>query len=73
MNDLKKKLVLDVAYNLGDIVFLRTRDERSPGMVTRFSVTRNGVTYGICWGKTGTETWHFDYELTSEFLPSFET
>lgn len=68
-----KKVVFDVSYTFGDIVFLKTCNERRAGMVTRISLTRNGATYGVSWGHNGTDSWHFDYELTSEYLPSFES
>lgn len=66
-----KKLTLDIAFTFGDIVFLKTRAERVAGMVTRISVARHSITYCVSWGN-GNETWHYEYELTSEFLPSFE-
>jgi hypothetical protein len=73
MNEtLAKKIVLDVAFTFGDVVFLKTCDERKAGMVTRLSVTRNETTYGVSWGASGADTWHFDYELTTEYLSSFE-
>lgn len=67
-----KKLSIDVAYSFGDVVFLRLRSDRVSGMVTRLNVTNNGVTYGVTWGVDARESWHFDYELTGEYLPSYE-
>lgn len=58
------------AYWLGSIVFLRTRQERLPGMVTGVSVKPTGVIYCVGWGD-GKEDWHYEMELTAEYIAEF--
>lgn len=60
-------------YWIGDIVFLRVNDERKRGMVTRVNiVAHDAVSYGVTWCG-GSETWHYECELTAEYLPDFST
>lgn len=71
MTETTKKVVLDVDFTFGDIVFMRMKSERVAGMVTRFSVTKRGITYGVTWSDNRAESWHFDYELTTEYVPDY--
>lgn len=70
MTDLKT-IEVRVEFDFGDIVFLRVNEERKPGMVTRITLTKTGITYAVTW-QGGSETWHFGYELTGEYLPSYQ-
>jgi hypothetical protein len=63
-------LYVDHAY--GATVHLKLRQERMPGMVTGFLVRSTGLVYLIAWGD-GSESSHFDVELTDSFTPDFET
>jgi len=56
-------------YTFGDVVYLRVRGEQVRGMVTQITL-RSGSSplYGVTWG-SGTESWHYEYELSTEFLP----
>ena len=66
------KITVEVAFEIGDVVFLRMREERLGGLVTRFMVGRGGVTYAVTWGN-GSETWHYAFELSIEHIPDFVT
>lgn len=66
-----KTLTVQVAYGLGDIVFLRVAEERIAGMVTSISVRPGHVIYMVSWDG-GLDTYHYEMELTSEFVQSFE-
>lgn len=60
-------------YWLGDVVFLRVNEDRKPGMVTRLTICANGaISYAVTW-RGGNETFHYDCELTSEYLPDYGT
>ena len=61
---------VETLYWIGDIVYLRTRTDKIAGMVTTVSVRPNGLLYCVGWG-TGTETWHYEMELTAEYVPDF--
>ncbi len=66
------KITVEVAFEIGDVVFLRMREERIGGLVTRFAVGAGGVTYAVAWG-TGQETWHYALELSVEHIPNYVT
>ena len=59
------------AFWLGDIVYLRVRDERVRGMVTTVLVYSSGQSYGVTWGDSVEEVTHQEMELTAEFVPDF--
>jgi len=59
----------DVAYWLEDVVFLRIREERKPGMVTAITIAPTGVMFTVRFDEAESE--HYEFELTSEFLPSY--
>lgn len=40
------------------------------GIVTGVSFRDTGVIYCVGWG-TGTESWHYEMELTAEYVPDF--
>ena len=67
-----KTIELELAFQLGDIVFLRVCEERDAGMVTGICLRPdNTVIYYVSWGSGG-ESGHYAIELTDSFLPAFE-
>ena len=61
-------------FELGDIVFLRVKEDRVAGMVTVVSVRPGHVLYGVSWASSpGSESFHYAMELTSEFVPQYDT
>lgn len=59
------------AYGLGDVVYLRLRDEPQRGMVTRVEFRANGgAFFEVSWG-SATSSWHYAVELTNEYVPDF--
>lgn len=71
MNDDLKNRSVQAAYWLTDIVYLRVNDEHRPGMITGIQVRANdSLLYGVTW-RGGSESWHFECELSSEFVPDF--
>jgi hypothetical protein len=63
------KISLDYAF--GDVVYLRLRLEKIPGMVTGMYLRPTGNSFIICWGKDANETTHYAFELTREFVPDY--
>lgn len=63
-------LRFDVAYDIGDIVYLKIAQERSPGMVTGYIIRPEGsaILYYVAW-EDGYEKTHFALELCSEYSP----
>jgi hypothetical protein len=39
-------------------------------MVTGVNIRPGGLHYGVTWG-SGSESWHYEYELTPEFVADF--
>lgn len=60
-----RTLTLDLAYAIGDTVHLRCRREPLEGVVTGHIVRPGHVKRIVAWGD-GTETDHFDFELSEE-------
>ena len=61
----------DVAFWLGDIVYLKVRAERKPGFVTCVSVHPTGTRYWVTF-EDG-ESDHYEFELSSEYVPDYGT
>lgn len=55
-------LTIDVAFELGQTVYLKTDKEQLPRIVTRYWVSKSAVLYALGCG-TG-ETTHFDLEIS---------
>lgn len=66
-----KTIELQVAYELGDIVFLKIECERIPGMVTGLSIRPNGVAYSVTWPGRA-ESSHYAMELTTDYIPQYD-
>jgi hypothetical protein len=61
----------DLPYWFEDIVYLRVREEKKKGMVTGIGIRPGGTTYFVTWEEG--ESDHYDFELTSEFIPDYDT
>ena len=57
-------------YPIGQVVYLRCRDEAIRGMITRIQFSPNGLSFSVCWGNAS-ETWHYPMELSTEYVPKF--
>jgi hypothetical protein len=60
-------------YSPGDVVFLKIRTERIPGMVTAIHIYPGTASFMVCWASDGRETCHYALELTPEFIPDYVT
>ena len=55
----------DLAYNFGDIVYLRTDSEQKERIIVEICLYPNGtVQYACILGYD--KSWHYDFELTVE-------
>lgn len=61
---------IKTAYWIGDTVYLRLRADRIPGLVTGVQFYPGNYMYCITWG-TGTDTRHYELELTTEYMPDY--
>jgi hypothetical protein len=62
---------LSPLYWFGDIVYLKTRGEKLQGMVTGLQIRPDSrYIYQVTWGH-GTESAHYEIELTHEFVPEY--
>jgi hypothetical protein len=52
-------------FKLGEIVYLATDPDQHPRMVTGINIRGTGAYYGLAFGSKE-ETWHYDFEITSE-------
>ncbi len=60
------------AYWLGDIVYHRLATEKRRGMITGINLCPDGMYYWVTWSD-GHEMKHYPIELSTEFLPDYET
>jgi hypothetical protein len=63
--------MIRTAYWLGDVVYLRVRTDRIPGLIAGIVIRPGTLIYIVCWGNSGAETWHYEIELTAEYVPDF--
>ena len=61
----------DVAFWYGDIVYLRVRQDRKPGLVTCVSLHPTGVMYSVAFEDGDSD--HHEFELSAEYLPDYGT
>lgn len=66
-----KKIAIFSRFVLGDIVYLKIREEREPGMITGITVRPGTHIYHITW-EDGCEATHYEIELTDTYEPKFE-
>lgn len=57
-------------FAIGDTVYHRLADSRTPGLVTGYIVRPNGCCYYITWPGRH-ESAHYDLELDGEYTPNF--
>lgn len=63
---------LGFAFTLRQTVYRQARAEKVKGKITAISIRPTGTTFGVTWG-TGSESWHYDFELSDEFTPDYAT
>ena len=62
-----------VEYGLGEKVYLKLREDRTPGLITGIAINPGCVCYFISWPDTRAETRHYELELCRDFEPEWST
>ena len=57
-------MLIDNKHEIGDIVFLATDEEQLERFVTGLSIRPNSISYMLSCGSN--ESFHYDFEITSE-------
>lgn len=70
-DDLKTRTIY-VKFDIGDIVYLKLREDKYKGILGGFDVRPTGNTYFVAW-EDGSNSYHYDMELTSEFIPTYNS
>lgn len=65
-------LTFAAPWRFGTIVYHRCAAEKRKGMITGYSFDPRGISVRVSWGDCS-ETWHHVLELTTEFLPDYES
>ena len=55
---------INVDFNLGDLVFLKTDPDQKQRMITKISITPDGIYYNLNCGVE--ESPHYSIEITSD-------
>lgn len=58
--------VVQLAFLVGQVVYLKVAECPVAGMVTNVDICPHGATYHVTWGDTRVSTPHYDIELTTE-------
>jgi len=61
---------VDTLYDIGNVVYLRCRDERLKGMITQILID-GSISYLIVWG-TGSSSWHEEFEISIHYIPDYK-
>lgn len=56
-------LKIEIAYQIGDIVFLKTDPEQNERMVTEIRVRQNSILYSLSCGTTDSQ--HYEIEIST--------
>ena len=62
--------VIRTEYSIGDLVYLKLREDKEKAYITGISVRPAGVAYYLSWGDA-TESFHYDFEITKEYVPNY--
>lgn len=65
-------MTVHLPWTFGTVVYLRNRQERIKGLIVGYTLDPRGFCCWVAWPDTS-ETKHFALELTTEYLPDYET
>jgi len=57
-------MFIENKFEIGQIVYLKTDTAQDQHIVTRISVSAQGVTYNLNRGSF--DSWHYDFEISTE-------
>jgi len=58
------KKYIDVEFEIGEVVYLKTDIDQHQRIVTAIQITASGVLYRLAFGAA--DTWHYDIEISTE-------
>jgi len=64
--------IIPLTYDVGEVVYHRLASDRHRGMVTGIQIQPDGISYWVTWDDRH-ETRHYAIELSTEFVPDYET
>ncbi len=73
MSDERQLRTVKLPFECGDTVYYRGRTERVPGTVIGFVVIGRSIRTLVRWTNDMDQIEHEFFELTTEYIPSFET
>lgn len=62
--------IRELAFPIGQTVYLRMQDEKRRGMITGYMVDDSSVMFRVAWGNA-TDSIHYAIELTATYQPEF--
>ena len=64
MESNQREMRIDTKYDIGQLVFLKTDSEQHQRIIIQITINQLGLQYNL---RCGTEdSWHFDFEFTTE-------
>lgn len=73
MPESKHQRLVTLDFGFGDVVYLRVRRDKVPGMIVSIELRPCGMSYCVTWGNEGHALSHYAFELTAEYLPDYDT
>lgn len=55
---------IELAFEIGDEIYLKTDSDQLKRILTSIWLKQSGVVYELCQGSTS--SWHYDFEMTKE-------
>lgn len=68
-------MTINNLYKIGSVVFIKTAPDKKKGIITEIIVSGLNASilqYHVRWTDSNCG-WHYEYELTDEFLHDFDT
>jgi len=62
--------IREVAFAIGQEVFLKCRDEKVRGLVCGYYVWPGEIAFNVSWGN-GQDSTHYEFELTTAYRPDY--
>lgn len=64
-------MITTTEFAIGDKVYLKLREDRTPGLVTGLLIRPRDVMYLVSWPDSRAETNHYELELCRDFEPTW--
>lgn len=53
---------VDLEFDVGDVVYLKTDEDQKPRIVAEICIKKTGIVYNLCQGTV--TSWHYDFEMS---------